>query len=123
MIVYMQDNGIAAVCSLASSVPDGVAFIETDIPPMDKKFRMAWEIFGGDLIEDLTKSKEIAQDMRRVQREADFAQYDEIISKQIPGEDATLAEAERLKIREADAILQASIDTSTDMDSLRLLVA
>ena len=46
MIVYMQENGVAAVCSLASSVPDGVSYIETTTAPRDRKFRMAWEIQG-----------------------------------------------------------------------------
>ena len=122
MIIYMQDNGIAAVCSLASSVPDGVTYIETTTAPQDRKFRDAWEIQGNQLVEDLTKSKGIAHDMRRATREAAMKPYDEVISKQIPGQDATAAEDERAKIRTADAILQTNIDNTVDIINLRSLI-
>ena len=52
----------------------------------------------------------------------DFAPHDEIIAKQIPGADTTAAEAERAKIRAADAILQTNIDNTVDIINLRSLI-
>lgn len=120
-IVYMQDNGIAAVCNLVSSVPDGVPHIETDQVLPDKLFREAWEISGRNLVENLDKAKLMAHDMRRAEREVAMAPYDDIIVKQVPGTDPVNAEVERAKIRETDAIMQADIDGATDVAALRLI--
>lgn len=122
MIVYMQDNGIAAVCSLASSVPLGVAFIETDTAPPDKMFRNAWVIKNGALVEDLDKSKVVAHDLRRSNREKLFRPYDEIIAKQVPGSDAAQAEKERKKIRDADDVNQIAMDAATTTTELKSLL-
>ncbi len=51
MIVYTQDDGTVAVCSFASSVPDGVSFIETGAVP-DRKHRSAWRVSGDSVVTD-----------------------------------------------------------------------
>lgn len=96
-------------CSLSSSVPDGLTFYEME-GGRDKLFREAWEINNSTLEVDLIKAKEIVHDKRRVKRSIDFKPYDDIIALQIPGSDAVAAEAARQVIRDADAILQTTID-------------
>ncbi|MDH5182257.1 MAG: hypothetical protein OEX12_00070 [Gammaproteobacteria bacterium] len=119
MIAYNQGNGQIAICSQVSSVPEGAQYIETHVAPMDKLFRSAWRL-GVDSIEtDLSGAKIIAHNMRRAKREIDFAPYDEIIAKQIPGHDAIAAEAARADIRTADALLQSNIDACLDENTLR----
>jgi hypothetical protein len=49
---------------------------------------------------NLDKAKNIAHDIRRIKREEEFAPYDAVIMKQIPGNDATEAEAARQAIRD-----------------------
>ena len=45
------------------------------------------------IVTNLTKAKTIAHDMRRAKRAEEFEPHDEVISKQIPGADATAADA------------------------------
>jgi hypothetical protein len=58
--------------------------------------------------------------MRRAQRNAEFAPFDEIIAKQIPGVDATAAEEARQAIREKYALIQDAIDIAEDPDTIKL---
>ena len=46
------------------------------------------------IVTNLTKAKTIAHDMRRAKRAEEFEPHDEVISKQIPGADATAADAD-----------------------------
>lgn len=71
---------------------------------------------------NLTKAKGIAHDMRRAKRAEEFAPHDEVISKQIPGADATAAEAARAEIRTKYATVQANIDAAADVDALKTVV-
>jgi len=49
---------------------------------------------------NLNKAKTISHDKRRDARAKEFAPFDEVIMKQIPGNDATVAEAARQVIRD-----------------------
>ena len=71
---------------------------------------------------NLTKAKTIAHDMRRAKRAEEFAPHDEIISKQIPGADATAAETARQAIRDKYATVQTDIDNAADVDALKTVV-
>jgi hypothetical protein len=71
---------------------------------------------------NLTKAKTIAHDMRRAKRAKEFEPHDEVISKQIPGADATEAEAARQVIRDKYAVVQTDIEAATDVDSLKVVV-
>lgn len=71
---------------------------------------------------NLTKAKTIAHDMRRAKRAEEFAPHDEIISKQIPGADATAAETARQAIRDKYATVQTDIDGAADVDALKTVV-
>lgn len=71
---------------------------------------------------NLNKAKEIAHDKRRSARAKEFEPLDEIIAKQIPGKDAQKAEAERQKIRDKYATLQAQMDAAKTVDELKSLL-
>ena len=71
---------------------------------------------------DLTKAKEIAHEKRRMARAEEFKPHDEVIMKQIPGVDATEAEAARQAIRDKYAALQTQMDAATSVDELKTLL-
>lgn len=70
---------------------------------------------------DMTKAKAIAHDARRAARAAEFEPFDNAIAKQIPGQ-VNGAEAERQKIREKYAALQAQMDAAQTPDELKVLM-
>ena len=67
---------------------------------------------------NIEKAKLIAHDKRRVLREREFAPYDSIISKQIPGDSSTKAEEARKEIREKYAAIQEKIDAATSLTEI-----
>lgn len=71
---------------------------------------------------NLTKSKAIAHDARRIARAKEFEPYDTIIMKQIPGNDLIKAETARQAIREKYAVIQMQMDASEDVAALTALV-
>ena len=70
---------------------------------------------------DMAKAKAIAHDARRAARAAEFEPFDNTIAKQIPGQ-MDGAEAERQKIREKYAALQAQMDAAQTSDELKALM-
>ena len=68
---------------------------------------------------NLPKAKEIVHSARREARAEEFKSYDEIIMKQIPGNDFDDAEAERVKIRAKYTTMQDEIDACTDAEQLK----
>jgi hypothetical protein len=68
---------------------------------------------------NMTKAKAIGHDMRRAQRDAEFAPFDAIIMKQIPGADHAAAEASRQTIREKYALVQNAIDGATTTEEIK----
>jgi hypothetical protein len=68
---------------------------------------------------NLNKAKDIAHDMRRAKREEEFAPLDAIIMKQIPGNDATEAEAARQAIRDKYAAMQSQINAASTPESIK----
>tara|TARA_R100000479_G_C6241598_1_gene148995 strand:+ start:121 stop:372 length:252 start_codon:yes stop_codon:yes gene_type:complete len=71
------------------------------------------------IVVNLTKAKTIAHEKRRIKRAEEFKPHDDIIAKQIPGEDATKAETERAKIRTKYATIQTDIDNAKTVDALK----
>ena len=71
------------------------------------------------IVIDVNKAKTIAHDMRRAAREEEFKPLDAVIMKQIPGVDATQAEADRQAIRDKYAAMQADIDAATTPDEIK----
>lgn len=71
---------------------------------------------------NISKAKSIAHEMRRAMRRKEFAPYDEIIARQIPGADAQAAEAARVKIRAHYARMQTNIDAAETLDQIKTAV-
>lgn len=71
---------------------------------------------------DLNKAKDIAHEKRRAARAAEFAPYDEIIMKQIPGASANEAEAARQAIRSKYQTMQTQMDNAQSVDQLKELL-
>ena len=128
-IIYQSESGGVAVIIPTGSVelalkdvPEGVAYeiIEEADIPSDRTFRNAWVIGDCCIDVDLDQCRAIGHDKRRAQRNAEFAPFDEIIAKQIPGVDATAAEDARQAIRDKYALIQDAIDIAEDPDNIKL---
>lgn len=68
---------------------------------------------------NLDKAKAIAHDKRRAKRAEEFAPYDEVIMKQIPGVDAVEVEAKRQEIRDKYAAIQNDIDAASTPEEIK----
>jgi len=135
VIVYTNDEGQVVTCHPAPGF-DPEEVLLKDCPtdknphiedlsslPSDTTFRDAWVESGSQVIEDLTKSKEISHGWRREKRQEEFKPHDDIIMKQIPGADATAAEEARAEIRTRYETIQSNIDASTSTDELRTILS
>lgn len=71
------------------------------------------------IIINIDKAKTIAHDIRREARTNEFKPYDEVIMKQIPGNDYTQAEAARAAIREKYSVMQVAIDAATTVEEIK----
>jgi len=71
---------------------------------------------------NLDKAKDIAHEKRRAARAKEFKPHDEVIMKQIPGNDYNQAEAARQAIREKYTTLQAQMDAAQTADELKALL-
>ncbi len=72
------------------------------------------------IIVNIDKAKAIGHEIRRANREKEFAPLDTVIMKQIPGKDAQAAEAERQVIRDKYAAIQAEIDAAATPDEIKV---
>jgi len=130
-IIFSQPDGTVAVVAptgeipieevAAKCVPEGVLFeIVTvdDIPP-DRTFRNAWVMGDCCIDHDLGLCKEIGHAMRRSARAEEFAPFDEVIAKQIPGFSAAEAEAARQAIRDKYADRQDAIDAAATPEAIK----
>lgn len=70
------------------------------------------------IIVNLEKARILAHDWRRKYREDEFAPYDAIIAKQIPGQ-VQAAEQARVRIRERYALVQELIDEADSIDAIQ----
>jgi hypothetical protein len=71
---------------------------------------------------NLDKAKEIAHEKRRGARAEEFKPHDEIIMKQIPGNDLVQAEAERQAIRDKYDELQTQMNEAQTVEELKELL-
>ena len=71
------------------------------------------------IVINLDKAKTIGHARRREARAEEFKPYDEVIMKQIPGNDAAVAEAARAAIRTKYAEMQNQIDAATTPDEIK----
>ena len=68
---------------------------------------------------NVNKAKAIAHDVRRAARADEFKPHDEIITKQIPGIDAQIAETAREAIRVKYAAIQNKIDAASTPEEIK----
>jgi hypothetical protein len=108
----------------AKDVPDGIPYeiVEDDAIPSDRTFRGAWVLGDCCVDQDLDKCKALGHDMRRAKRAEEFAPHDEVIMKQIPGNDAAVAETARQEIRSKYADMQVAIDAAESPDELKVIL-
>jgi len=130
-IIYQNQSGGVSVIHptgelpieevAAKDVPEGVTYeiVEDDAVPADRYFRNAWVANGAAVDVDLDKAKEIGHQHRRQQRAEEFAPYDEVIAKQIPGVDAAAAEKARQQIRDKYALIQDVIEGASTPDEIK----
>lgn len=127
MIAYSDAGNIALIipaegfsdADVLKDVPAGVEYIFIDSLPEDRVFRSAWAIENGEIIEDLSKSKDIAHEMRIAARALEFAPLD--ILATIPAQ-ADSAEAQRQIIREKYEAVQSNIDLCKSVENLKIII-
>jgi len=71
---------------------------------------------------NIPKAKDIAHELRRAARAAEFAPHDELIARRIPGADDAAAEAARAGIRAKYAAVQAAVDAAESAPALLEIV-
>jgi hypothetical protein len=127
-IIYPTPEGGVAVIIPAESVelalkdvPEGVPYeiVTEDAIPSDRTFRGAWVMGDCCIDHDLDKCKEIGHSIRRTKRAEEFAPLDEVIAKQIPGNDAAAAETARQVVRDKYAEVQDAIDEAETPDEIK----
>jgi len=74
------------------------------------------------IVINIDKAKGIAHDIRRAKRAEEFAPHDEVIMKQIPGNDALEAEAARQTIRDKYAQIQTDIDSAPGVNEIKFVI-
>ena len=128
-IIFQNESGGVSVIVPTGSVelalkdvPPGVPYeiVSADDIPSDRYFRNAWVANGAAVDVDLGKAKDIGHDIRRQQRAEEFAPYDEVIAKQIPGVDAAEAEAARQAIRDKYAAVQDAVNAAKTPDAIKV---
>jgi hypothetical protein len=127
IIFQSESGGVAVIVPTGSvelalkDVPEGTPYEIVDAAdiPSDRFFRGAWVANGAAVDVDLDKAKDIGHDMRRTKREAEFAPFDAIIMKQIPGNSAVEAEASRQEIRFKYALIQDAINVAETPDEIK----
>ena len=123
-LAYTQDNGLLAIVSgtLPASAPRGSDAITVNDVPADTNLHPAWFIDGDKISIDLAKAKLCAHEVRRKDRDEQFAPLDYQVGAQIPGVDLADIEAQRVVIREADAVMQAAIDAAGTVREVQVAV-
>ena len=131
-IIYTNTDGTVAVIVptgelpieevAAKDVPAGLAYeiVTADEVPSDRTFRGAWVMGDCCIDHDIDKCKAIGHDKRRAARAEEFAPYDEVIMKQIPGVDAIAAEASRQAIRDKYAAVQDAVNAAKTPDAIKV---
>ena len=68
---------------------------------------------------NMAKAKDIAHDIRRESRGAEFKPLDALVARQIPGTDFAAVEAERQVIRDKYTEMQTQIDAAQNVEALK----
>lgn len=131
-IIYQNESGGVSVIipneelpifEVASKdVPAGTPYqiIDQSDLPNDRLFRSAWVVGSGCVLEDLEKCKLIGHDIRRQKRAHEFAPLDDVIAKQIPGNDLLEAESKRQQVRNKYAAIQEAINQASSSVEIKI---
>lgn len=68
---------------------------------------------------NINKARNITHDVRRLARACEFRPWDDIIARQVPGQDLDRAEGARQEIRDRYAQIQTQIDQIQDLGQLK----
>lgn len=113
------DPRLAAMNKLSYQQVPYALIDEADVPG-DRLFRGAWRLEDGKLVEDTDAAKEVAHDIRRSVREAEFVPLDkEVVIATANPEKLAEAEEARQEVRDKYAAIQAEIDACDCPDTLR----
>ena len=134
IVVQKSDNTVSVIYTATSQLSmdqiiarrfknsnEQYQIMSLDDLPTHREFFNAWT-YGSTITINMDKAKKIAHDVRRQCRNEEFKPYDDIIAKQIPGEDADDAEAQRALIRTKYATKQTEIDDCTTVDELQAII-
>lgn len=72
---------------------------------------------------DINKAKNIAHDKRRQARAKEFEPWDNVIAKQIPGNDLNNAETKRQEIRAKYDVVQQQINEAQTVEDLKSILS
>ena len=133
VIVYTNESGGVSVCTPTGEVSieevkikdtpkHSIIVDQASLPNEHGIFFNAWQLDEGVVSVNLSKAKDIAHGIRREARAAEFKPYDEIIMKQIPGNDAIAAEAARAAIRTKYVTMQTAIDAASTVDQIKAVM-
>ena len=131
IILYSQRNGSLAIITPAGDlrdsvqdVPEGVFYEKADPKDMpgSRVFRDSWRhdtsASVNKVYTDVAGALATSHTLRRKKRDKDIAPFDDIVAKQIPGQDAVAAEAARVAIRADNSRVQLLLDTATNADEM-----
>ena len=138
-IIYTRANGEVSIVVptkswedrmdevMAKDVNDAIdtpEIVEDSEIPNDRTFRNAWgrNIGGNKLGVHMDKAKEITHGKRRAARAIEMAPFDEIVAKQIPGQNAGQAEAARAQLRNKYDNIQTDIDACENPEDLKTII-
>jgi len=68
---------------------------------------------------NLDKAKTIGHELRRAARSEEFAPFDDLIVKRIPGHDFESLEKSRQEIRDKYALIQKEIDAAKNPEEIK----
>lgn len=117
------DPRLAAMNNLSYAQVEYQLVAEGDLPA-DRLFRAAWALGEGAVVEDNDAAKQVAHELRRQARSAEFAPLDQqaMIAVANP-EKLAEVEAERQAVRDKYAEVQTAIDACPAPDALREVLA
>ena len=128
VIVYTNELGGVSVCYPTGELPieevqsahTPVGSIVVDVATLpDNNFFNAWELQGSTVSVNIGKAKNMAHEIRRAARNAEFAPLD--IKATIPSE-AAAAEAARQVIRDRYAAMQTAIDAASTVAGIKAVM-
>lgn len=136
IVVQREDNSVSVIYTGASRLTtdqivarhfenssEVYQVVDSSVLPTQSMLFDAWvyDETNGAVV-DISRAKNVAHNIRRYYRTEEMQPYDDIIAKQIPGENADDAEAQRALIRTKYATKQTEIDACTTVEQLQTII-